>query len=321
VVAESPVTKNLLELCLRVARVDSTVLLTGESGVGKDVLARLIHDLSARHRRPFVAVNCGAIPENLLESELFGYEKGAFSGAQRQGKPGLFEEANGGTVFLDEVGELPLKLQVKLLKVIQEHRCRRLGSVRDVELDLRVIAATNRDLKEMVAAGSFREDLFYRLYVVPIEVPPLRDRREDILPLALRFLKTYNRKYGVTRTLSQELLDVLEQYPWPGNVRELQNVIERMVVTADADVLEPRHLPDSLRTRTQPPASGLQVPEGLTLREAREMVERLLIERALARGGNTRRAAKLLGVTHPTVIRKAQKFGLAVGAAVSRSLH
>ncbi len=315
IVAESPASKNLVDLAVRVAQVDSTVLLCGESGVGKDVLAKLIHNLSKRHDKPFVSVNCGAIPEHLLESELFGYEKGAFSGADRAGKPGLFEEAAGGTLFLDEVGELPLKLQVKLLKVLQEQRCRRLGSVKTVDLDIRILAATNRDLKQMVSEGRFREDLFYRLYVVPIEIPPLRERREDILPLALRFLKTYNKKYEVSRTLGHELLRELETADWPGNVRELQNVIERLVVTADTEVLEPRHLPRSMHGRRQdssvPPA--VWVAEGMKLREARDEVERQLIKKALAQAGNTREAAKLLGVTHSTVVRKAQKFGLRVG--------
>ncbi len=313
IVAESQATRNLLDLAVRVAQVDSTVLLSGESGVGKDVLAKLIHNLSKRHDKPFVSLNCGAIPEHLLESELFGYEKGAFSGADRYGKPGLFEEAAGGTVFLDEVGELPLNLQVKLLKVLQEQRCRRLGSVKTLELDIRILAATNRDLKQMVSEGQFREDLFYRLYVVPIEVPPLRERREDILPLALRFLKTYNKKYGVSRTLGHELLRELETYHWPGNVRELQNVIERLVVTADTEVLEPRHLPRSMADRTEEaPTASLWGDEGLTLREARDELEKRLIQKALAQTKNTREAAKLLGVTHSTVVRKAQKYNLPI---------
>ncbi|MCA1987727.1 MAG: sigma 54-interacting transcriptional regulator [Desulfarculus sp.] len=313
VVAESPQMNALVELCLRVARVDSTVLLTGESGTGKDVLARLIHRLSLRHNKPFVAINCAAVPDSLLESEFFGYERGAFSGADKDGKPGLFEEADGGTLFLDEVGELPLALQVKLLKVIQEQRFRRLGSVKDRALDLRVIAATNRDLEEMVQKGQFREDLFYRLYVVPINIPPLRERREDIMPLAMNFLQACNRKYGVSRTLSQELLRALEGNPWPGNVRELQNTIERMVVTADADTLEPRHLPSDLAPASPCPPPGLWLPEGLSLREIRELVERQVIERAIASGDNLRAIARRLGVSHSTVLRKAQKLGVREG--------
>ncbi|MFH1058047.1 MAG: sigma 54-interacting transcriptional regulator [Pseudomonadota bacterium] len=310
VVAESAQMQGLVQLCLRVARVDSTVLLTGESGTGKDVLARLIHRMSPRHQRPFISINCAAVPENLLESEFFGYERGAFSGADREGKPGLFEEADGGTLFLDEVGELPLSLQVKLLKVIQEQRFRRLGCVKDRALDLRIIAATNRNLEEMVQKGKFREDLYYRLYVVPITMPPLRERREDILPLAMAFLRTCNRKYGVSRTLSQDLLRALEAHAWPGNVRELQNTIERMVVTADADVLEPRHLPQAVEAQRAAVCGELWLPEGLSLREIRDLVERQVIERALAQGDNVRAIARRLGVSHSTILRKAQKLGV-----------
>jgi PAS domain S-box-containing protein len=313
IVAESPLSKNMLDLAARVARVDSTVLLSGESGVGKDVMARLIHKLSDRHDKPFVPVNCGAIPENLLESELFGYEKGAFSGADRHGKPGLFEEAKGGVIFLDEVAELPLSLQVKLLKVLQEQSCRRLGSVKTIDLDIRILSATNRDLKAMMKAGDFRGDLFYRLYVVPMEIPPLRERREDILPLAMHFLKTYNERYKVSRTLGRELLQVLEAYQWPGNVRELQNVIERTVVTADAEVLEPHHLPSSVYPgEAHPRKPQVWAPEGVKLVEARDQLEKHLIQKALIQTNNIREAAKLLGVAHSTVVRKAQKFGLKI---------
>jgi len=317
-VAESRAMRNLLDLVVRVAKVDSTVLLTGESGVGKDVLARLVHRLSARHAGPFVSVNCGAIPENLLESEFFGYEKGAFTGAVREGKPGLFEQANGGALFLDEVGELPLNLQVKLLKVLQDQQCRRLGGTRDVKLDLRILAATNRRLRELVAAGQFREDLFYRLYVVPIEVPPLRERREDILPLALMFLGQFNQKYGVSRTLGHELLRVLEGHAWPGNVRELRNLVERLVVTADGDHLAPRHLPGNLRPSCADPGPAQAAPggvpgrESLNLKQAKEDLERRLIAQALGQSATTREAAGLLGVDHSTVVRKAQRYGLSV---------
>jgi PAS domain S-box-containing protein len=320
-VAESPVTKQVIDLIIRVARVDSTILLMGESGVGKDMLAVMIHRLSARHDQPFVSVNCGAIPENLLESEFFGYEKGAFSGADKGGKPGLFEEANGGILFLDEVGELPLQLQVKLLKVLQEQKCRRLGSVKTVDLDVRILAATNRDLKKMTAEGHFREDLFYRLYVVPIEVPPLRSRREDILPLALQFLKTYNKKYGVTKSIGQALLGVFEHHGWPGNVRELQNVVERMVVTADTEVLQPRHLPAAMQSPGNSPEAHFSLPAGMSLRDARELLERQMILSAMASANSTREAAKALGVDHSTVVRKAQKFGLVIDEVRSGSVH
>ena len=310
IVVESPAMRRLLDLVLRVSRVDSTVLLQGESGVGKDVFARLIHRLSERRERPFLSVNCGAIPEALLESEFFGYEKGAFTSADRNGKTGLFETANGGILFLDEVGELPLNLQVKLLKVLQDRRCRRVGGVGDIALDLRILAASNRDLSQMVAEGRFRSDLFYRLHVVPIDIPPLRERREDILPLALLFLTHFNSKYHVSRTLGHELMSVLESYDWPGNVRELQNLVERLVVTADTDVLAVRHLPESISgsiERKRP----FSTPGGtLDLKVGREMVEREMIQRALAQAGTTRRAAKLLGVDHSTVVRKAKRYGI-----------
>jgi len=309
-VAESQAMRNLVDLCERVAQVDSTVLLTGETGVGKDVLSRLIHCFSKRRKKPFVAINCGAIPENLLESEFFGYEKGAFSGAAKEGKPGLFEQAEGGIVFLDEVGELPLDLQVKLLEVIQNQHCRRLGSSKPaVKVDVRILAATNRNLKDMVAAGEFREDLFYRLYVVPIDVPPLRQRRDDIMPLALQFLKNYNEKYKLNRTLGENALKALEAYDWPGNVRELQNVVERMVVTADREMLEPRHLPENIYKPGETLETILSGTGIMDLRQAREILERQLITKALAQTRNTREAAKLLGVTHSTVVRKVQKLG------------
>ena len=317
VVAESPAMRRLLDLVLRVSRVDSTVLLQGPSGVGKDVFAKLLYRLSARNRKPFVSVNCGAIPETLLESEFFGYKKGAFTNAGPFGKVGLFEQANHGILFLDEVGELPLNLQVKLLQVIQDRRCRRLGDVKPIDLDVRIMAATNRDLRQMVAEGLFRADLFYRLYVVPIDIPALKDRREDILPLSLRFLNQFNAKYKVSRTLGHELMSILETYDWPGNVRELQNVVERMVVTADAEVLTPDHLPDSIRKRESVNSPSPDLVSSLNLKEARERLEYELIKRALMKSGNTRKAARLLGVDHSTVVRKAQRYQLNIRAVIS----
>ena len=322
IVAESPAMRNLIDLCQRVGQVDSTILLTGETGTGKDVLSRVIHSLSRRKDKPFVSINCGAIPENLLESEFFGYEKGAFTGATREGKPGLFEQANGGIVFLDEIGELPLSLQVKLLKIIQDQKCRRLGGSKTIDLDGRIIAATNRDLKEMVKSGEFREDLFYRLYVVPINIPPLRKRREDIMPLALKFLKAYNKKYELSRSLGQEVLKLLESYEWPGNVRELQNVVERMVVSADSEMLLPRHLPDNIIQKAcETPGIIFLGDEVMDLRQARDALDRQLISNALAQTNNTREAAKLLGVAHSTVVRKAQKMAAEVSGNISGYKH
>ncbi|MBC8442477.1 MAG: sigma 54-interacting transcriptional regulator [Deltaproteobacteria bacterium] len=319
IVAESPSMRRLIELVLRVSRVDSTVMLVGESGVGKDVLARLLYRLSDRCQEPFISVNCGAIPDNLLESEFFGYMKGAFTGASTQGKAGLFEQADGGILFLDEVGELPLHLQVKLLKAIQDRCCRRLGDTKNINFDVRIIAATNRDLHQMVANGLFRADLFYRLYVVPINIPALKDRREDILPLSLMFLMQNNQKYKVNCTFGHELMSILETYEWPGNVRELQNVVERMVVTADADVLTPRHLPRSVQNTDGIGLPYSDLPDTMNLKIAREALECKLIERAIAKTGNTRGTGKLLGIDHSTVIRKAQRYGIDIRAVVSRA--
>ena len=318
VVAESPSMRKLVDLVLRVSRVDSTILLVGESGVGKDVFARLIYRLSKRNQNPFISVNCGAIPDNLLESEFFGYLKGAFTGADAKGKAGLFEQANKGILFLDEVGELPLHLQVKLLKVIQDRRCRRLGDHKDIDLDIRIIAATNKNLNDMVSDGLFRADLFYRLYVVPINIPPLRERREDILPLSLMFLNQFNTKYNVSKTLDHELMSVLESYDWPGNVRELANVVERMVVTVRTDVLMPGHLPDSIKKRN----TGLScpnLPDTMSLKEAQQAMEYEMIKRAVIRTGSTRKAGQLLGIDHSTVLRKAKRCGLDIQAAISQN--
>ncbi|MCL4492627.1 MAG: sigma 54-interacting transcriptional regulator [Nitrospirae bacterium] len=313
IVIESPAIKRVLELTLRIAQVDSVVLINGESGTGKEIFAKLVHSLSARNNRPFISINCGAIPENLLESELFGYEKGSFTGAGKEGKPGLFELADGGIIFLDEIGEMPLSLQVKLLKVLQDMKAYRLGGVKPVTFDVRIIAATNRNLLGLVKEGRFREDLFYRIYVVPIEIPPLRERREDIFPLSWHFLKKYNQKYKQAKTISSELIEVLESYSWPGNVRELQNVIERLVVTSDSDVLKPEHLPRSIHQKNETEKFSLKTrtePGDVSLFHAREQVEKTLLARAISMKQTTREIAHLLGIDHSTVVRKLQKYGL-----------
>jgi len=313
IIVESPVMKGAVDLAVRIAPVDSVVLIHGESGTGKEVLARLIHRLSTRSEGPFISINCGAIPEHLLESELFGYEKGAFTGAWREGKPGLFELANGGIIFLDEIGEMPLNLQVKLLRVLQDMEVYRVGGIRPVKFDVRVIAATNRNLRDMVKEGRFREDLFYRLYVVPIEVPPLRERREDIFPLTWHFLKQYNQRYKQSKTFSSELITILETYSWPGNVRELQNIVERLVVTGDSDLLRPEHLPHSIYQRNEMEGFSLKnsgTSGVATLSQAKEQVERAMLVRALKMKRTTREMARLLGIDHSTVVRKLRKFGL-----------
>lgn len=312
VVRQSRAMQQVVEQALRVAAVDSTVLITGESGVGKEVIAGLIHRNSQRREGPFMEINCGAIPEQLLESELFGYERGAFTGASKEGKIGLLEVANNGTLFLDEIGDLPLGLQVKLLRFLQEQRIYRLGGRREIKLDVRILAATNKDLARMVQEKAFREDLYYRLNVVPLRIPPLRERREDILPLAQHFLAIFNDKYGTSKRLSLAAGRALEAYPWPGNVRELQNIIERVVILGEDDVIKPEDLPLEANGAITGPGNPLVVKELLPLQEAREQVERQLITMALGRYGSLRKAARALGISHSTLLRKAQQYGLAV---------
>ena len=236
--------------------------------------------------------------------------RGAFTGAVKDGKPGLFELANGGIIFLDEIGEMPLNCQVKLLKVIEDLEVMRIGDVKPTGLNARIIAATNRDLPEMVKQGQFREDLFYRLYVVPIKVPPLRERREDIFPLAWHFLRRYNSRFNQSKTFSREIIQIMESYEWPGNVRELQNIVERMVIMSDKEILEPEHLPHTVYSREPDDGSMIQIKGVMSLAQARETVEKKLLSNALAVKGTTREAARLLGVDHSTVVRKLRKYGI-----------
>lgn len=307
VVAESDAMKRVLALVRRVAGVDSTVLLTGESGVGKTALARTIHSLSPRAGGPFIDINCAAIPEALIESELFGYEAGAFTGAQRAGKPGLASLANHGTLFLDEVGELPLAVQAKLLTLVQERRFVPVGGRQPVSVDIRLLAATNRDLPRLVAEGKFREDLYYRLSVVSIRVPPLRERREDVVPLIQQFLAQHNRRYGLHKSLAPELLQRLSQHDWPGNVRELANLVEMLVVTSEHPVIGisdlPRHLAEE-----EAPAMRDGAWRKLGLRRALARVEREIILSAYAECGSTYEAARALGISQSTFARRLQRY-------------
>ena len=235
-ITSSPKMKRVIDLAVRVASVDSTVLIQGESGVGKGLLTEIIHRNSLRTTKPFIKIDCGAIPEKLLESELFGYKKGSFTGANSGGKVGLIELANTGTLFLDEIGELPLDLQVKLLRVIQDRKIMPIGGKEPVDVDIRIIAATNRDLEEMVNQKKFREDLYYRLNVIPIVIPPLRERKEDIPGLILVLLDHYNKKFGFNKKFTPEVTRLLIKHDWPGNIRELENMIERLVVTSGGNV-------------------------------------------------------------------------------------
>ncbi len=311
-VVESQAMRRVVDLIRRAARVDATVLITGESGVGKELVAKLLHRLSPRKEGPLIFINCGAIPESLVESELFGYEKGAFTGANREGKVGLLELGNKGTLVLDEVGELPLGVQVKLLRVIQEGEMYRIGGVGPVAIDVRLVACTNRDLEKAVREGKFREDLYWRLNVIPVDVPPLRERREAILPLVNFYLERFAGKYGLRKQLDLDAFRALEGYEWPGNVRELQHMIERLVVLTPGDVIRREHLPEQVLRSGQ--GGGERREEAVFVRgvvplaEAREELEHKLLERAMQVFGTSRRAAEALGVDHSTVVRKLQHW-------------
>ena len=294
----------VLELAGKVADVSSNVLITGESGTGKELVAKYIHRKGKGDKKPFIRINCGAIPDNLMESELFGYEAGAFTGAKKEGKPGLFELANGGTLFLDEIGELPLFLQVKLLRALQDRTVTRVGGVAPIKIDVRIVSATHRNLDQMVKVGTFREDLYYRLMVVPIHIPPLRDRQEDIPLLAVHFVEKLNGSFGFTKVLLPEVVDRLAEYAWPGNVRELENVIERMIVTTPADEMDMSALPASVAARHNLPKTGTK------LKEAVAATERFLLEASLDKYGSLQAAADALGIDRTTCFRKAFKYGL-----------
>jgi transcriptional regulator with PAS, ATPase and Fis domain len=312
IVSRSAAMRRVLISALRVAQVDSTVLILGESGVGKDMLARLIHQAGKRGDRPFVKISCGAIPENLLESELFGYESGAFTGARKEGKPGLFEQAADGTVFLDEIGELPLTLQVKLLNVLQDRNFLRVGGVKPVPTTARVVAATNRDLELQVKEGNFRADLFYRLNVIPLLIPPLRERRGDLLPLINHFLELFCERHGFKRSLAPAALNYLIKYDWPGNVRELQNVMEFLVVMTPDEIIDVEHLPEKIVESIRGAEFTVRslAPENVRLKDALEEYERDLINRALEGHETLREAAESLGIDLSTLTRKRQKYGL-----------
>ncbi|HOJ98320.1 MAG TPA: sigma-54 dependent transcriptional regulator [Termitinemataceae bacterium] len=321
---ESPAMKTLRALIDKVAPTDSTVLITGESGTGKEVVARSIHRLSKRSDGPFVPINLGGIPENLLESELFGYEKGAFTGAEGR-KVGLFELASGGTLFLDEIGDMPLHLQVKLLRVLQDRKLIRLGGSRPIPIDVRIIAATNKNLEEAVREGRFREDLYYRLAVIRLHIPPLREQKEDIPVLAQRFTERFARELGrYPRRLSAEVLQFLDRYPFPGNVRELENAIERAVILSEGEEIKIEDFSFAGPWQASPPAfSGMGTPaavgepprnpSGLSGFEGRSLqeLEREAIRLALLRnGGHREKTAQELGITRRTLLNKIREYGL-----------
>ncbi|HEV8267387.1 MAG TPA: sigma-54 dependent transcriptional regulator [Thermoanaerobaculia bacterium] len=310
IVGESQALREVFRLVEKIAPTNSTVLVRGESGTGKELVARAIHSRSPRAAKPFHAINCAAIPENLLESELFGHERGSFTSADAR-KIGLFEAANGSTLFLDEIGDLTLPLQGKILRVLQEKEVKRVGGTETIPVDVRVVTATNRDLEAMMKAGQFREDLFYRLNVIPIVLPPLRDRAADIPALVSRFLDKANAAHGTSvLTVEPAALELLVRYPWPGNVRQLESVVERAVLLSESPTIRPDDLPLETRLNTAPASRpcGFEIPpEGIDIEE----FERQLIVQAMERSGwIIAKASRLLGLTYRTLQYRLEKFGI-----------
>ncbi len=307
----SEIMKKTIKLASKAAVFDSTVLIYGESGTGKEVLAKFIHNESPRKNEAFIRVNCAAIPKELFESELFGYMEGSFTGASKEGKPGMFELANNGTILLDEIGELPLPVQSKLLRVLQEKEVFRIGAKKPTSLNVRVLAATNKDLKKEVSEGNFREDLFFRLNVIPINIPPLRQRAEDISELIQFFLEKLNRKYKKTMIITQEAMNILKSYSWPGNVRELQNLVEYLFIMNIGDEIDIEQLPPQVITeqiQNNFSIEGLEVTSKLTYMT--ELYEKALISSTLRNYPSIRQAALALGVHYSTLSRKIKKYGL-----------
>jgi len=304
--------KGILEMVLSVANFDSTILISGESGVGKSIIAKLIHENSIRKAKPFIHVNCGAIPESLVESELFGYDEGAFTGAKQGGKPGYFELANGGTLFLDEIGELPRNVQVKLLHFIENRNIMRVGGIKAISIDARILAATKRDLKNMIKNNKFREDLFFRLNVVPIHILPLRERREDVLPLIQYYLERYNNQYNRKIKISSDALKLMCNYNYPGNVRELNNLIERLFILSKGSKISKADLPLEILENSQIPysAGGIGLDPNQSLKTLIEKYEADIIRYTLESVGTQEKAAQRLNVSQATIARKAKKYDI-----------
>lgn len=310
VIAVNDKMRSLLDMAKRISTVDVTVLIQGESGTGKEVLAKYIHDNSNRRDYPFIAVNCGAIPENLLETELFGYVEGTFTGQIKGGKKGLFAAAEKGTLFLDEIGDMPFNLQVKLLRVLESRCYTPVGSNEQIKADVRILSATNHNLRKMITENKFREDLYYRLNVVNLEIPALRDRSEDIVPLCMFFLEMFNHKYNCNKKMSMMVMRRLKEYPWPGNVRELKNIIEKMTVLSMGRELE---LPEEWEKQYLGRNENFDMLENesiVPLEQYMNEQEKKYLKKGYARCGTTRRLAEALGINHSTVIRKFKKYGI-----------
>jgi TyrR family helix-turn-helix protein len=301
--------RDLNDLVEKAAGVNTTILITGETGVGKNAVAEQIHELSDRHNKPFVHINCGAIPESLFESELFGYKKGAFTGANTAGKAGLVKMAEGGTLFLDEISEIPIHLQPKLLQLLQNKTYLPVGETATQEADIRIIAATNKDLYEMMEKGSFREDLYYRLNIVPIYVPSLKERPEDIFPLLQSNLKYFNHLHGEMKYFSSQVIDILLNYEWSGNIRELENLVERLVVTSRASKITPEDLPEKIQSFSSEAATYI-LKEDESLNEAMERIEKSIISETYRKYKTTRKAADVLGMSQSGVMRRIKKYGI-----------
>ncbi len=308
VLGNSPAMLQLSQDIQRAAQVDAPVLLLGETGTGKTLTAGTIHKQSGRGEGPFISINCGAIPSELLEAELFGYEPGAFSGASDKGKAGMFELADGGTLFLDEVAELPLLMQVKLLHVLDGDGYRKVGGTSQLKPNVRIIAATNKSFDQLLASGKFREDLYYRLRVLIVSIPPLRERAEDIPLLVQHFLTTANLKYNLRKTLSPDLLSILSQNSWPGNVRELRAAVDYLVAMSDQDLITPDYLPPHFLSGSEDGSAIISSATHINMKDEVENLERKLIKQALIEGKSTYKAAKLLGTSQSTIVRKAQRY-------------
>ncbi|MCC0632684.1 sigma 54-interacting transcriptional regulator [Clostridioides sp. ZZV15-6388] len=307
-ISKSKTMDNIKKVVKRAAASDSSIFINGESGVGKEIIARTIYKYSSRREKPFIAINCGAIPNELLESEFFGYEEGSFTGAKKKGKKGLFEEANGGTIFLDEIGELPMQMQKKLLRVIQENTITRIGGSKPIKIDVRYISATNISHEDLRNNLKFRQDLYYRLSVIPVKIPPLRERKEDIVPLVEYFLKLYNDKYNREVEVSPKVIELLEEYSWPGNIRELKNIIERFVVLSAKNVIGEDEFNmlinlDMIDNESDD-LSPIVVNGIMNLNDAYKMVDQIMISKAINKYGSITKAAEVIGIYPSTIHRK-----------------